>query len=137
MQKLRQRPPSVGEVGPRGEEYDYDAFISYSRKDQAFAQLLERRLEAYRPPRGLGLPPSQLRVFLDSSDIRGPDYNETIERELHRSRILIVVCSPAARASEYVQDEIRRFIAATRRGQRGSNPTAPVARHPQQRSKVT
>ena len=114
MQKLRQQPPSVDQVGSRDEEYDYDAFISYSRKDQAFAQLLERRIEAYRPPKGLGLPARYLRVFLDTSDIRGPDYTQTIERELRRSKTLIVVCSPAARASAYVQDEIRRFIALRR-----------------------
>jgi MTH538 TIR-like domain (DUF1863) len=40
------------------------------------------------------------------------------ERELRRSRTLIVVCSPAARASEYVDDEIRRFIAANHAGGR-------------------
>ena len=112
--RLRPLPPGVGEAQPPDEKHDYDAFISYSRKDQTFAQLLERRLEAYGPPRELGLPARHLRVFLDTSDIRGPDYNETIERELRRARTLIVVCSPAGRASEYVDDEIRRFIAANR-----------------------
>ena len=89
LQELRRPqalPASVGDAQQHDETYDYDAFISYSRKDQAFAQLLEQRLEAYRPPRGLGVPTRNLRVFLDSSDIRGPDYNETIERELRRSQ---------------------------------------------------
>jgi hypothetical protein len=114
MQELRQQPRSVGQIGSSDGEYDYDAFISYSRKDQAFAQLLERRLEAYRPPKGLKLLTRYLRVFLDTSDIRGVDYTQTIDRELRRSNTLIVVCSPAARASAYVQNEIRRFIALRR-----------------------
>jgi len=65
-------PPSVGEAEPADEKYDYDAFISYSRKDQAFAQLLERRLEAYRPPKGLGVPTRHLRVFLDTATFAAP-----------------------------------------------------------------
>jgi TIR domain len=114
LQPPQALPASVGDAQQHDDTYDYDAFISYSRKDRVFAQLLEGRLEAYRPPKSLGLPARPLRVFLDTSDIRGPDYNETIERELQRSRTLIVVCTPAARASEFVQDEIRRFIAAKR-----------------------
>lgn len=107
-------PPSAGKAESVDDERGYDAFISYSREDQAFAQLLKRRLEAYRAPKGLDLPKRNLRVFLDTSDIRGADYDQTIERELGRSRSLIVLCSPAARASDYVADEIRRFIAARR-----------------------
>ena len=114
LPRLRSIPPSVGEAEPADEEHDYDAFISYSRQDQAFAQLLEQRLEAYGPPRGLGLPTRHLRCSSIPATFAAPDYNETIERELRRSRTLIVVCSPAARASEYVDDEIRRFIAARR-----------------------
>jgi WD40 repeat protein len=110
--RLGPLPPNIGKAEAPDETHEYDAFISYSRKDRAFARLLEQRLEAYRPPKGLGVPKRNLRVFLDSSDIRGLDYNESIDSELRRSRTLIVVCSPAARASKFVEDEIRRFIAA-------------------------
>ena len=52
----------------------------------------------------IGLVERHLRVFLDTSDIRGADYDETIERELRRSSTLSVVCSPAARASGLPRD---------------------------------
>ena len=77
----------------------HDVFVSYSRQESDFAKLLERKLEAYKPPKGLGLPARRLLVFLDTSDIRGEDYDQTIARELARTRNLIVLCSPAARAS--------------------------------------
>ncbi|MBS1173017.1 MAG: hypothetical protein H6R12_1847 [Proteobacteria bacterium] len=37
-------------------EAEYDAFISYSRRDMVFARALEKTLEAYRPPRDLPVP---------------------------------------------------------------------------------
>jgi WD40 repeat protein len=53
-----------------------------------------------------------LSVFRDTSDLLGADYYESIERYLRGARKLIVVCSPDARSSPYVNDEIRRFVAA-------------------------
>lgn len=88
----------------------HDAFISYSRKDRTFAQRLEKALKAWTPPRELGLPARHLDVFRDESDFTGTDYYTAIEQHLQRSRKLIVLCSPAARASPYVDDEIRRFV---------------------------
>ena len=40
----------------------------------------------------------------------GSEYYSAIERQLQQSRKLIVVCSPRARGSDFVNDEIRRFI---------------------------
>ena len=54
--------------------FEYDAFISYRRSEQAFAQQLEGALEAYKPPRGMGLPDRRLNVFRDESDLDGSDY---------------------------------------------------------------
>ncbi len=96
-------------------EATHDVFVSYSRQESDFARRLERQLESYSPPKALGLPARRLRVFLDTSDIRGEDYDEAISRELSRARNLIVLCSPAARASQYVDDEIRRFVAVRRK----------------------
>jgi WD40 repeat protein len=88
-----------------------DAFVSYSRKDRDFAVLLEKALKAYRAPKDLdGAPQRHLTVFRDENDIAGGDYYDAIERFLQRSRKLIVVCTPSARASIYVDDEIERFI---------------------------
>jgi len=90
----------------------YDAFISYSRRDAAFTRELHRRLEAFSPPSTLPLPKRRLKVFHDEGDLSGTEYFQTIDRFLRASSTLIVVCSPASRASAYVNDEIRRFIAA-------------------------
>lgn len=88
---------------------EFDVFISYSRKNSDIARVLERALDAYVPPEGLGLPRTQLRVFRDESDIRGSDYVASIRNHLSNSRKLLVVCSPAARASVYVNEEIEIF----------------------------
>lgn len=87
-----------------------DAFISYSRRDRDFTARLEAALKAYRPPRELAVAQRTLAVFRDESDIEAGDYDEVIGRHLAQSRRLIVVCSPAARASRYVDDEIARFV---------------------------
>lgn len=88
----------------------HDAFISYSRQDRAFAVLLEKTLRAYRPPKGVTAPKDHLRIFRDESDFTGTDYFPAIDVHLGQSRKLILLCSPAARASRFVDDEVRRFI---------------------------
>ena len=88
---------------------DFDAFISYSRKDVAFARALEKALKACRPPRDLDRPQRHLRVFRDEADFTGGEYTEAIRRHLNAAGKLIVLCSPAARASRYVDEEIRLF----------------------------
>ena len=90
-------------------EAEYDAFISYSRRDMVFARALEKTLEAYRPPRDLPVAQRHLRVFRDETDFTGTDYADAIRRHLAASRKLIVLCSPAARASRYVDEEVRLF----------------------------
>lgn len=90
---------------------EFDAFISYSRKDSAFAAALERALESYAPPAGIARDRRRLTVFRDEQDLTGPEYYDAIQRHLTGSRKLIVLCSPSARASDWVDDEIRRFAA--------------------------
>jgi hypothetical protein len=53
---------------PDKSPFGHDQLISYSRKDLQFAQLLERALANYSPPKGLGvrahrLAPDQRRAF--------------------------------------------------------------------------
>ena len=88
----------------------HDAFISYSRRDRDFAALLEKALKAYKPPPGLGLAARFLNVFRDESDFSGTEYYAAIDAQLRQSRKLILLCSPAARGSGFVDDEVRRFI---------------------------
>jgi WD40 repeat protein len=91
----------------------YDAFISYSRRDKAFASLLQKALEGYRPAKDLAVPQRYLKVFRDEQDFTGSEYYESLDRHLQNSGKLIVVCSPHARYSphpvNYVDDEIRRY----------------------------
>src|SRR6516225_6670724 len=90
----------------------HDAFISYSRVDKSFASKLEKALENYTPPKDLAVAQRHLDVFRDEKDFTGTEYHESLEKHLHDSAKLIVLCSPHARASEYVNDEIRRFANA-------------------------
>src|SRR4029453_8517212 len=94
----------------------YDAFISYSRVDRTFANNLKKALESYRAPKDLGLPQRYLKIFRDESDFTGTDYFASIQKHLSQSRNLILVCSPNARRSQYVNDEIRRFVEARGKG---------------------
>lgn len=87
----------------------HDAFISYSRRDRGFAVALQKALANYAPPRDLPLPHRRLDVFRDEEDFTGAEYYQSVERHLTDSTKLIVLCSPAARASQFVNDEIRRF----------------------------
>src|SRR5512143_3269702 len=95
----------ISAEGPASEP-EYDAFISYSRRDIAFARALEKALEAYRPPRDLPVAQRHIRVFRDETDFTGTDYADAIRRHLSAARRLIVLCSPAARASPYVDEEV-------------------------------
>lgn len=90
-------------------EYLHDAFISYSRKDKAFVSVFEKALRRYKPPKDLKAPPRRLDVFRDTEDFTGTEYNASVARHLQASRKLIVICSPNARESDYVNDEIRCF----------------------------
>ena len=98
-----------------------DAFISYSRKDKDFAAKLEKALKNYKPPKGLNLPQRNLFVFRDEEDFTGGEYHASLEKHLKNSRKMIVVCSPNARKSSYVNDEIRRFAQ-----ERGKEDIIPV-----------
>lgn len=96
----------------------FAAFISYCHADARAARALQRFLETYRLPRDVGgaetdraTLQARLRpVFLDRADMpAGTDLREEIEAALAASATLIVVCSPAAAKSFWVNLEIERF----------------------------
>ena len=87
----------------------YDAFISYSRKNEDFAARLEQALENYRPPKGLEAPQRRLNIFRDKHDFKVGDYHQNLEKSLMASAKLIIICSPEARSSQFVNEEIRQF----------------------------
>lgn len=106
-------------------EKRFVAFISYAHADEDIAARLHKQIETYR------LPP-QLRnatgdavsrrlgaVFRDRADLAAAEsLNAAIQSALADSGALIVLCSPAAVLSHWVNEEIRLF--------RALNPGAPV-----------
>lgn len=96
----------------------YRAFISYSHVDQRWASRLHRALESYRVPGHLagtvtarGEVPRRLTpIFRDREDLpASSDLSASVRQALGQSDTLIVVCSPAAAASRWVNEEIRVF----------------------------
>jgi len=91
-------------------EKEFDAFISYSRRDTDFAKKLLTALEDFDPPEIDGKRLKKLDIFLDSEDLEGGgDYYKTIDKKLAKSNKLIVICSPESRKSKFVNDEIQKF----------------------------
>lgn len=96
----------------------YRAFISYSHADKAVAGWLHRALEAYRLPSklvgettALGKVPARLTpIFRDRDELPAAgDLSDELLRALHAAQFLIVIASPAAAASRWVDAEIRQF----------------------------
>lgn len=105
-----------------GQERDtgFAAFISYAHRDDRRARWLHRALEVYRLPGALAKERGRAkigRVFLDRSELAtSTSLSDRIEEALNGSANLLVVCSPAARASRWVNEEVRRFRALGRGG---------------------
>lgn len=91
----------------------YRAYISYSHADRRFATWLQRALEAYRVPRRLvtrGLPSRLAPIFRDQAELpSSANLRQTLRDALEQSDALIVVCSPEASASRWVNEEILHF----------------------------
>ena len=109
--------PTAGTFDP----HKFDVFISYSRRDAAFARSLHRALASYAPPGDLAVPQRRLRVFRDESDFQGTEYQAALEQTLQSAAKLVVVCSPHSRSSAYVGGEIASFAAL-----RGKEHIVPV-----------
>jgi len=105
-------------------EYAYWGFVSYSSRDGRWGRWIHRKIESYGIPARLvsqptpvGSPaPKRFRpVFRDRDELpASADLGAELERALRASRYLIVVCSPSAARSEWVNREIETFIAMGR-----------------------
>lgn len=101
------------------QEYRYWAFISYSNKDRSWARWLHRAIESYgipaqlvghETPVGEPAPKRFYPVFLDREELpASSDLGHEIENALRASRYLIIVCSPHASQSRWVNREIEAF----------------------------
>lgn len=99
----------------------YSAFISYSHADEHFAIWLQKKLESYVIPESLIIDrsgaltrSSQLDpVFRDRDELTaGGDLTAKVEDALAASDALVVICSPFAVASTYVDREIEAYRKA-------------------------
>ena len=96
----------------------YQAYISYSHKDEKWATWLHKALESYRVPRRLvgrklarGTIPKRIApIFRDREELpTAADLGKVVNRALRESTNLIVICSPNAAGSRWVNEEILTF----------------------------
>lgn len=96
----------------------YAAFISYSHADSTCVRWLHRALETYRLPKVLvgsespfGPVPRRLPpVFRDRDELPASgDLGQELRAALAQSRFQIVLCSPRAARSKWVNEEILSF----------------------------
>ena len=101
-------------------EFKYKAFITYAHRDEEKARWLRKKLENFRVPKHLvgkkspfGPVPSRLYpIFRDRDELAGAaQLGPLIEQALHDSSHLVVLCSPHAVKSRWVNEEIRMFKA--------------------------
>lgn len=104
-----------------GEDYKYYAFISYSHADSGWADWLHRSLEKFVIPKSLRketnftLPKTLYPIFKDREELpSAAKLGDHITRALTASRYLIVICSPDAAQSDWVNQEVCIFKALGR-----------------------
>lgn len=91
------------------------AFISYSHADLKAVRRLHKRIENFKLPRFVrrlseDCPKRLYPIFRDETDLSGHGLTPTIRKALADSRYLIVVCTEASAASEWVALEIDTFL---------------------------
>ncbi|HEV7504945.1 MAG TPA: toll/interleukin-1 receptor domain-containing protein [Thermoanaerobaculia bacterium] len=92
---------------------NYDAFVSYSHEaDRSLARKLQSALQRIGKP---WYVPRSLRIFRDETDLSATPHGWIdIERALDHSRYLIMLASPRAAASKWVQREIAHWLSLGR-----------------------
>lgn len=110
-------------AGEGAEAYKYWAFISYSHADGEWGDWLHKSLETFRVPKRLvgkpsrdgSVPPRLYPVFRDREELPGSsNLGDNINAALAASRYLIVICSPRAAVSRWVNEEVKTFKAMGR-----------------------
>lgn len=95
----------------------YDAFISYRhvKTDSMVAEALHKKLEHYHIPKKIQRETGKKkirRIFRDQEELPlSSNLTDTIYEALDHSEFLIVICSPEALASEWVQMEVEYFVS--------------------------
>jgi tetratricopeptide (TPR) repeat protein len=109
-------PNHVADASPS--TFKFFAFLSYSREDEKFAKQFHRDLEQYRIPKALvgaqgrdgPIPKRLFPIFRDREELSSaPDISHVIRAALDESACLVVLCSPAAARSRWVNEEVLAF----------------------------
>jgi tetratricopeptide (TPR) repeat protein len=96
----------------------YRAFLSYSHRDSKWGTWLHKSLESYRPPKQLigtvtprgPVPKRVAPIFRDREELASAtDLGTVINEALSQSASQIVICSPSAARSKWVNEEILAF----------------------------
>lgn len=105
------------------DEFKYWAFISYSHADAKWGDWLHAALETYRVPARLvrtaqpegAVPKRIFPVFRDREELASSSsLGENIQNALRLSRALVVICSPRAAASRWVNEEVQLYKSINR-----------------------
>jgi len=96
-------------------DFKYKAFISYSHADEKWAKWLHKNLESFRIPKHIvadhGLESNRIvPIFRDRDELPSSnDLSGAIREALTDSENLIVICSPNAKTSKWVNEEVTLF----------------------------
>ena len=99
-------------------QFKYRAFISYSHADEKWAKWLHKALETYRVPKHVvgretefgPVPERFAPVFRDRDELAtATSLGDTLTRALEQSAFQIVICSPKAAQSKWVNEEILTY----------------------------
>jgi WD40 repeat protein len=96
---------------PRVKSLRYAAFLSYARVDKAVAARLQGWLEQFRIPEKIARAGAPIgKIFRDETDfVANANLSKHIESMLDESAALVVLASPSAAQSEWVNKEITYF----------------------------
>ena len=96
-------------------EFNYDVFFSYRHRplDGEITQKCFNVIEGYRLPkaiRAMGCPEIR-RAFRDTEELPvSRILTDTIDKALHSTNCLVVVCSTDTPSSEWIDREVQTFI---------------------------
>lgn len=95
--------------------YKNFAFISYSHRDMAVAEWLQKKLERFKLPteiyNEIDAQSRYLRpVFRDQSDLNSGILGDELQKNLEDSKYLILICSKNSAQSQWVSDEAKAFV---------------------------
>ncbi len=92
----------------------YRVFLSYNHRDREFARWLHRAMESFTPPRIARDHSKRLAplspVFMDREELASSgDLALSVQTALEASENLVVICSPHAAQSKWVNEEVKAF----------------------------